>query len=287
MTKLEPAAATVAADVETIRVVVLEDGGYLLHGAPYISQQFILPDEMQESWIYREGAHFATGNGNATGSESETGNESAMGSESSTGNKSSTGSSLLCRCGASHNKPFCDGTHAKVEWDSRLTASMDRLLDGARYFEGEELLLSDNESYCCYARFCHPSGGAWHLTEDSADPESRNLAIREASMCPSARLMAWGRGEDTPYEFDFKPSVSLLEDPAAECSAGVWLRGGVVVERQSGERYERRNRVVLCRCGKSHNKPYCDGAHAAERWHDGLPDLADGEQLPDGELEIL
>ncbi len=269
MTKLEPAAATGAADVETIRVVVLEDGGYLLHGAPYISQQFILPDEMEESWIYREGAHFATG------------------SESDTESENSTGSSLLCRCGASHNKPFCDGTHAKIEWDNRLTAPMDRLLDGARYFEGEELLLSDNESYCCYARFCHPGGGAWHLTEDSADPEARNLAIREASMCPSARLMAWGRGEDTPYEFDFEPTVSLLEDPAAECSAGVWLRGGVVVEKQSGERYERRNRVVLCRCGKSHNKPYCDGAHAAERWHDGLPDLSDGEQLPDGELEIL
>jgi CDGSH-type Zn-finger protein len=25
--------------------------------------------------------------------------------------------------------------------------------------------------------------------------------------------------------------------------------------------YESRNRITLCRCGKSENKPYCDGSH--------------------------
>ncbi len=257
MTKLKPAPSTSAIEVDTIRIVVLEDGGYMLYGAPYISQQFILPDEMEESWVYREGEHYKVDNPAA-----------------------------LCRCGASHHKPYCDGTHSTIEWDNSLTAPMDRLLDGARYFEGEELLMSDNERYCCYARFCHPGGGAWHLTEESADPDARRLAIREASMCPSARLMAWGRGEDTPYEFDFEPSVAILEDPAAECSAGLWLRGGITVEKQSGERYEKRNRVVLCRCGASQNKPYCDGSHASIKWHDGLPESAEGKTLPDGELEI-
>lgn len=27
----------------------------------------------------------------------------------------------LCHCGCSHHKPFCDGTHIKIDWDITLT----------------------------------------------------------------------------------------------------------------------------------------------------------------------
>jgi CDGSH-type Zn-finger protein len=33
------------------------------------------------------------------------------------------------------------------------------------------------------------------------------------------------------------------------------------VEGPDGEAYEVRNRVTLCRCGGSSNKPFCDGIH--------------------------
>jgi CDGSH-type Zn-finger protein len=43
----------------------------------------------------------------------------------------------------------------------------------------------------------------------------------------------------------------------------LWIRGGIPVAGADGREYEVRNRVTLCRCGRSNNKPLCDGSHAA------------------------
>ena len=37
---------------------------------------------------------------------------------------------------------------------------------------------------------------------------------------------------------------------------------------RDGFAYEVRNRVTLCRCGASKNKPFCDGSHAAIKFRD-------------------
>jgi CDGSH-type Zn-finger protein len=34
-----------------------------------------------------------------------------------------------------------------------------------------------------------------------------------------------------------------------------------LIERSDGQPVEVRNRVTLCRCGHSENKPFCDGTH--------------------------
>jgi CDGSH-type Zn-finger protein len=41
------------------------------------------------------------------------------------------------------------------------------------------------------------------------------------------------------------------------------VRGGIAVVSADGEQYEVRNRMTLCRCGASSNKPFCDGTHAS------------------------
>lgn len=235
------------------RITVEETGPYLIYGQPPLAQQFIMPDAEGESWYFQQGAHFPT--------DDEP--------------------TALCRCGASKNKPYCDGAHVHAAWDPRLTADDAPLLDNVELTEGETLSMTDNPKYCVFARFCDAKGQVWNLVGQPENDEARELAIHEASMCPSGRLMAWDNETGTPYEFRFEPSLGLIEDVAIGASSGLWVRGGIPVSRESGETYEIRNRVVLCRCGASHNKPYCDGTHASIRFNDRLEGTPEGETLPE------
>ena len=45
-------------------------------------------------------------------------------------------------------------------------------------------------------------------------------------------------------------------------------------EWQQGKKYPEQDQYALCRCGKSGNKPYCDGSHISVRFNDGDKNLA-------------
>lgn len=169
----------------------------------------------------------------------------------------------LCRCGRSGKKPFCDGTHIKIGFDGSETASRDSYLDQARMFDGPSLALSDNERLCAFGRFCDSHGKIWNQVERSADPRRRQQFLRQVANCPAGRLVAWDKAKGTAIEPALPISIGLVEDPAQACSGPLWLRGGIAVISSDGYRYETRNRVTVCRCGASQNKPFCDGTHAA------------------------
>ena len=77
---------------ERFSITVTETGPYLVYGRPPLAEQFIMPDESNDSWYFQEGRHFST--------ESEP--------------------TALCRCGQSAHKPYCDGTHAAIKWRDEL-----------------------------------------------------------------------------------------------------------------------------------------------------------------------
>lgn len=168
----------------------------------------------------------------------------------------------LCRCGQSKNKPFCDGAHLKVGFVGTETAPEVHLKKPKRY-EGPAFVLTDYVELCASARFCHRAGGIWELIK-ADDPESRRIAMEEAFDCPSGRLVLTDRKTGETKEPDLEPSIVAIEDPLGGGMGPLWVRGKIPIFSANGRTYEVRNRVTLCRCGRSENKPFCDSSHYPE-----------------------
>jgi hypothetical protein len=96
------------------------------------------------------------------------------------------------------------------------------------------------------------------------------LRLRICSPADQRGLLCAIKENRQVFEPKVDPSIGLVEDPAQKYSGPIWARRGIRVEAADGTSYEVRNRVTLCRCGASKNKPYCDGQHAAVGFNDGL-----------------
>jgi len=175
----------------------------------------------------------------------------------------------LCRCGQSKDKPFCDGTHVTAQFDGTEVASRRPYRARAREIDGPDLVLTDVPDLCNHAGFCLRAKGIGKLTRSSDDPEAKRIAIEEAGNCTSGRLVAWQKKQEQPLEPEFEPSVAVVEEPHRGCSGPLWVRGNIPIVSSDGSTYEVRNRVALCRCGVSSNKPLCDGIHMVIKFTDG------------------
>ena len=167
----------------------------------------------------------------------------------------------LCRCGHSKNKPFCDGTHAKISFEGTEAGDHEPFDNTAKLIRGPELTLADNEHLCVHARFCMRAGGIWNLVKHPENQEAREIAIEEACNCPSGRLVIKDNESEKTIEPELDKSIVVIEYPPRGEHGPLWVRGGIPIESANGKLYEIRNRVTLCRCGRSGNKPFCDGSH--------------------------
>ncbi|MGB4440791.1 MAG: CDGSH iron-sulfur domain-containing protein [Coriobacteriia bacterium] len=174
---------------------------------------------------------------------------------------------MLCRCGGSSDKPFCDFTHLSIGFDGTETAGHESFAEMAVNIGGPHIALHDARKLCAEARFCDRGGGLWNLVDRCDDPGTRALAIEEAQLCPSGRYVACAP-DGTPFEPEYEPSIVLVEDPQLGVSGPIFVRGGIEIVDADGVPYEVRNRVTLCRCGKSANKPFCDGSHIEAGFHE-------------------
>ena len=213
------------------KIKVTQNGPYVVTGEVPLVEQIVQIDKDGQCHGWKEGRKFPTGD-----------------------------TYTLCRCGKSKNKPFCDGSHNQFDFDGRETANRELFSNRAEVTEGPGLTLTDVPELCSSARFCHRATGFWEMLERSHDPVAKQICIEEACDCPSGRLVVWDKNGQM-IEPDLEPSIGIVVDPEASAGGPLWVRGRIPIEAADGRVYEVRNRVTLCSCGKSDNKPYCDGSH--------------------------
>jgi thiamine pyrophosphate-dependent acetolactate synthase large subunit-like protein/CDGSH-type Zn-finger protein len=182
---------------------------------------------------------------------------------------------FLCRCGGSHTKPYCDGTHLKNGFNSiRLTEGTNDQRDN---YKGRKVTIHDNRGICSHAGYC--TGGlpkVWKLGVEPWIEVKAGTAqdiINIVKKCPSGAL-SYSVERKEHRDRESEPEIHLRKNGPYEVRGGVRLKDAEWGRGASKEHY------TLCRCGGSKNKPFCDGTH----WYVGFQD--DREKVAVGETEL-
>lgn len=163
--------------------------------------------------------------------------------------------SLLCRCGKSKDKPYCDGAHQD-------TGLNEVRLEGCPHvpiknYTGSEIIVHFRPQLCYHSENCVKGLPAvfdrfkrpW-VNATGADYEA---IIEQIGKCPSGALSYTGR------EGDVRP---LPEDSILVRRNGPYVvRGDIPLVTEEELAPHTAERYSLCRCGRSRNKPFCDGSH--------------------------
>jgi CDGSH-type Zn-finger protein len=171
----------------------------------------------------------------------------------------------LCRCGLSSEKPFCDGTHRRLGFDGTETADPGAIAGRQETLPGgTHLVVRKDPSLCMESGFCGLREKALeYLVAHSDDTRNRSLAIAMVERCPSGSLTYAIEADQPEIEPDLPAQIAVTTEITAEgpIAGPLWVSGNITIERSDGQPVEMRNRVTLCNCGCSQNKPFCDGAH--------------------------
>jgi CDGSH-type Zn-finger protein len=165
----------------------------------------------------------------------------------------------LCRCGGSKTKPFCDGTHKQSGFLSE-NKNPPPTVDRRKDYTGKEITVHDNRRICSHAAECLRNlESVFRLGERpwiNADGAALESIIETVKKCPSGALSYSVKGVETRDQVERKPLVMVGKNGPYHVTGGVELEG--VDNWAIGASKEH---YVLCRCGASSNKPFCDGTH--------------------------
>ncbi len=169
----------------------------------------------------------------------------------------------LCRCGHSNTKPFCDGSHERVDFDGTEHAPTTSYAQRADSLGGTGVEVHDDRSICEHAGFCATRhNNVWKMVGHTDDVQVREHLTAMIDNCPSGALSYYtALGETADDALPVR--VAVVEN------GPYFVTGVVPVKRSDAAPLETRGRMTLCRCGQSAIKPLCDGSHAKTGFADG------------------
>lgn len=147
-------------------------------------------------------------------------------------------------------------------------------------YEGEQVTVTYDLARCIHAGECvrglpqvfDPSKSPWV----SPDAAGAAALLEVVSRCPTGALHAEAK-DGSVHETPPDRNVATVGPDGP-----LFLRGEVEVLAADGSPIARDTRIALCRCGKSKNKPFCDGSHFEAGFRDpGIPGKFGGQ--PAGE----
>jgi CDGSH-type Zn-finger protein len=218
------------------RIVVAEDGPYVIHGGLPLVQKTQVVSEHGEPLTWKKEATFET---------PET--------------------YELCRCGQSKFKPFCDVTHALIDFDGSETADTSSTAERQEVYRGGTgLCVKRDLSLCMESGFCgNRFATVKEMVPRTEDTEVRSQVMAMIERCPSGSYTYSVEESGDDIEPDLPQQVAVTTEITSQgpINGPLWVTGGIPIERSDGEPFETRNRVTLCCCGHSRIKPLCDGTH--------------------------
>jgi uncharacterized Fe-S cluster protein YjdI len=82
--------------------------------------------------------------------------------------------------------------------------------------------------------------------------------VKQVKACPSGALSYYMNGENNKAAESLDTKVEVLED------GPLLVYGTLKVTHKDGREETKNKTTAFCRCGASHNKPYCDGTHVKD-----------------------
>lgn len=176
-----------------------------------------------------------------------------------------SGEYLLCRCGHSKEKPFCDSTHFEIGFDGTETAETTTFEERQETLPGGKgIVVKRDHSLCMDSGFCgNRLTGIKKMMDQTVEPKVRAEIIAMIERCPSGSYTYAMNNGEADIEPDLPQQIALTTEiiSAGKVRSALWVTGNIPVERSDGQPFEIRNRVTLCCCGESQIKPLCDGTH--------------------------